>query len=110
MKYKYNFYCYYKDIRVGRYKCDGDKFNELYDQMGKQIIQDAFMKGINYKEQIKFFKVYCDKISTMVKNCYKVKASDFLMFLSCYVALIKYNEIPETDYLFMRIKSKSHLS
>lgn len=109
MKHKYNFYCYYKDIRVGRYKCHEDNYDSLYNEMSKQLIKDAFLNGVNYKQQIQFFKVYCDKISNMVNNCYKVRASDFLMFLSCYVALIKYNEIPETDYLFMKRRNKVSL-
>ncbi len=104
MKYKYNFYCYYKDIRVGKYKCSGDDFNELYEQMSKGLIMDGFEKGMNIQEQIKFFQVYCNKISEQVDKCYKVKASDFLMFLSCYVALIKYNVIHETEYLFIKNK------
>jgi len=108
MKYKYKFYAYYNNIRVGKYPVDKDNLDEMYDIMSKQLIMDGLQRGMNIKSQIKFYKSYCSKISKMVDDCYKVKASDFLMFLSCYTALIKFNEIPSTDYLF--IKRKLHLS
>ena len=104
MKYKYNLYLYYNDIRVGKYPVDKDDIDEAYNEMSKELIMDGLRKGVNIKSQVKFFKSYCNKISKMVDDCYKVKASDFLMFLSCYIALIKFNEIECTDYFFMKRK------
>jgi len=100
----YNFYCYYKDLRIGKYKCQGDNIEELYSRMSKPIIMDGFKNGKDWKLQVKVFQLYCDGIAKQVDRCEKVRASDFLMFLSCYIALVKYNKIPDTDYLFMKIK------
>ena len=104
MKYKYLFYCYYNDIRVGKYKVDGDNFNELYQVMGKPLIMDGFKKGINCKLQCMGYKIFCDKIAKQVERCEKVRASDYLLFLSCYVSLVKYNKINDTEYLFIKRK------
>ena len=106
MDKSYTMYIYYKNEYICKFKCLTTDPYALYEIMGKEVINQAFSKGINYKRQIETFTKYCDIIYKKKINCYKIRRSDYLIFVSCFLALLKYKCVDYTDILFLKNKIK----
>ena len=100
----YNMYLTYKDTYICKFKTTTTNPYVVYEDMGKDCVNDAFQKGINYKKQIAVFEKYCDIILKNKNNCYKIRKSDYLLFCSCYLALFKYNQLDSRDIIFLKNK------
>tara|TARA_R110002096_G_scaffold137433_2_gene290844 strand:- start:177 stop:494 length:318 start_codon:yes stop_codon:yes gene_type:complete len=100
----YTLYLFYNDIQIGKYKMIGDDFNKLYKSFGERILREGFMNGKDIKTQTKTYKQLCDTIYKQKNNCEKIRASDYLMFLSCYINLVKFNLIDYNDFIFLKNK------
>ena len=105
----YNMYLDYGDLSIGKYKVRENDLEKIYDQMAKPIILDGFKKGFNINKQIQKYKLFLDKIHELKKNCYKIKASDFIMYLSCYMCLYKLDNKSVDPPMILKIKKKSKL-
>tara|TARA_R110000803_G_scaffold182404_3_gene244736 strand:+ start:5028 stop:5399 length:372 start_codon:yes stop_codon:yes gene_type:complete len=105
MKTYYKLYLFYENELVGNYPTTIDNWETLYETYSKQVILNGYKANINYKLQIKVLKDFMEVIAKQKRNCEKIKASDYIMFLSCFFALLKYNEIDSSDYIFLKIKS-----
>ena len=100
----YTLYLFYKDIQIGKYKMIGDDFNKLYKSFGERILREGFMHGKSIKDQSKTYTLLCNTIYKQKINSEKIRASDYLMFLSCYINLVKFNLIDYNDFIFLKNK------
>ncbi len=106
MEKSYTMYIYYKDTYICKFYCLSTDPYAIYEIMGKEAVKQAFSKGIGYKNQIKTFTKFCDIIYKRKINCYKIRRSDYLVFCSCFLALLKYKCVNSTDILFLKNKIK----
>lgn len=106
----YTMYLNYKDTYICKFPTTTTDPYVVYEVMGKDSIRDAFSRGINYKRQIEVFKQFCDLILKKKQNCYKIRASDYLLFCSSYLALLKYKQIDYNDIIFLKNKKNLKLS
>ncbi len=103
---KYYLHLDYNDLYIAKFKTTTDDFNSIYKEVSEHIIKDGFKSGFNIHKQINKYKSFCDEIYRQKQHCEKIRASDFIMFLSCYFALCKLNQIKDTDYMFLKIKKR----
>jgi len=100
----YKLYLYYKNELMGNYKVKGDDFDKCFNELSLILVKDGFKKNKTIHQQIQTYKNFCDTILKRKRDCYKIKSSDWWLFLSCYMALVKFNEISYNDFIFMKIK------
>jgi len=102
---RYNLYLFYNNLLVGKFHTTTDNINHIYEEYSKELIMNALQRNINIEKQIKLYGAYCKQIAKQKDHCYKIKISDFLLFLGSYFSLVKFNKISSTDYLFLKKKS-----
>jgi hypothetical protein len=101
----YNLYLFYDNILIGKFTTKTDNINHIYEEYSKDLIINALQRNIKIHNQIKLYGDYCKQIAKQTDHCYKIKMSDFILFLGSYFSLVKFNQIPNTDYLFLKKKS-----
>ena len=99
----------YNDLYIAKFKVRTDDINLVYKEISEKIILEGFRNGYTIEEQVHRYKVLCDKIYQQKDRCEKIRASDFLLFFSCYVALCKFNQIKPTEYMFLKKKKRKRL-
>ena len=102
---KYNLYLTHGDILIGKYKVLTTDLKKIYNEMGAHVVIQGFKSGNNIEAQIKKYKYFIDYIHTQKINCYKIKASDLIMYLTCYLCLDKFN-VDVEEPIFLKIKKK----
>lgn len=105
---KYYLHLDYKDLYIAKFKTKSADFNLIYKEMSENIIKDGFKRGFTIQQQIDKYTTFCDGIHKMKERCEKIRASDFLMFFSCYFALCKFNKIKPYEYMFLKKKKRKH--
>tara|TARA_Y100000004_G_C8672735_1_gene309977 strand:+ start:113 stop:493 length:381 start_codon:yes stop_codon:yes gene_type:complete len=105
---EYKLHVYYKNELIGKYDTRTDDWNDLYDVMSYDIIKQGFKSGYTIPQQIEKFKLFCEAIYKQKINCYKIRHSDFFKFLSCYLALVKYNIISLDNFIFIKKKNRKN--
>lgn len=100
----YTLYIYYENERICKFKSNTDDLNIMYKDGGEFLILDAFKKKISIDEQIKFYKNYINTIYRQKRDCYKIRASDLLLFRDVFLALYKFNEINSEDIIILKNK------
>lgn len=101
----YYLYLFYKDFRIGKYKCTIDDIDLIYEDVGKNMILDGFQKGYNIDKQIEKYKIFMEQLHKQKINCEKIRASDIYLYLSSFMALYKLNnDLDETDYFFLKLR------
>ncbi len=108
MTYKLYLYNDNEDI-IGKYTTKGDDMEKVYQTFGARIIRQGFKSGMSIPQQIITYQEYIKVINKQKENCEKIRASDLLMYLSCYCALYKFKTI-EGDHMFLKIKKKKSAS
>lgn len=101
---KYNVYFDYEDLYICKFKVRSDDWKVIYKEVSENFIRDAFKKQVSIPKQIEMCRSFCDKIKKRKQDCYKVRASDYLMFMTCYLVLVKYKQIKDSDIIFLRRK------
>ncbi len=96
----------YKDRYIAKFKTNSTDMNLIYKKMSENIIKDGFNHGFTIQQQIKRYTTFCDSIYKMKDHCEKIRASDFILFFSCYCALCKFNCIKPNEYMFLKIKKR----
>lgn len=102
----YTLYLYHNNERMFKHKLLTDNMQTIYDEMSHELIINGFKNNMNLDKQIDTYKKFMDKLYKQKINCYKIRASDLLMYCSCYFALYKFNKIPLDDCII--IKNKFH--
>lgn len=102
----YTLYINYKDDYICKFKTRSDDWNKVYEEYSKNMIIDGMRKGFNIKRQIDTFHTFCDMIWKQKRDCYKIRRSDYMMFMSCFFGLVKYGKIPVHDFIFLKNKRK----
>ena len=103
-KNKYNLFMFYKDTYICSTYVKGDDWERVYNHMSNDVVNKGFKAKVNYKSIINTCNDFCDKIEKMKRHCEKIKVSDFMMFVSCYFILVKFNIIDHQDFLFIKNK------
>tara|TARA_R110001592_G_scaffold362303_1_gene675698 strand:+ start:918 stop:1280 length:363 start_codon:yes stop_codon:yes gene_type:complete len=103
-KKKYNLFLFYKDTYVCCMYVKGDEWEKVYNEVSRVVVQNSFKVNVNYKSIINTCTNFCDKIEKMKRHCEKIKDKDFMLFLSCYFILVKFNKIDHHDFLFIKNK------
>ena len=103
-KSKYEMFIFYKDKRLCKFKIDTDDINEIYNSMGKKLIMDGLKNNISIDKQIETYKKGVETIHQRKEDCYKVRASDYLMVLSCVMSLIKFRQFDLEDVIILKNK------
>ena len=62
-------------------------------------------KNMNLKDIIQISKNFLQRIHKLKNECYKVRASDYMICLSCVMALYKLNEYPLNDIILLKKKN-----
>lgn len=88
---------------ICNFKCIGNSMEECYNEYGKQLVENGLRAGHSIQSQIKSFKLFMWAIHKRKDDCYKIRATDYLMYLSCYCALYKFNEMND-NHFFLKIK------
>ena len=102
---RYFLYIFYENDLFCKFQCRGDDINILYEEYGKDLIIDGFKKNMNLKDIIHISKNFLKRIYKLKKECYKVRASDYMICLSCVMALYKLNEYPLNDIILLKKKN-----
>ena len=100
----YNMYLSHHDLTISKYKVKTNDLSLIYKQMAEHIIIDGFKKGFTIDKQICKYKSFMDEIHKLKRNCYKIKASDYLMYLTCYLCLYKLNNSLIDEPIILKIK------
>ena len=103
-KSKYEMFIFYKDKRLCKFKINTDDINEIYNEMGKKLVMDALRNNISIDKQINKYNLCVETIHQRKEDCYKVRASDYLMTLSCIMSLIKFNQFNLEDVIILKNK------
>jgi len=106
----YDMFLDYEDLYICRFKVKSDDWLSIYKEVSENFIRDAFRKNVTIPKQIQMCRSFCDSIKKRKEDCYKVRASDYLMFMTCYLVLVKYKQIKDSDIIFLRRKRKSRIS
>ena len=99
----------YGDLVIGRFKTRTTDLNLLYKEMSEPVVLQALKDNINIKVQIKNYKLFCDNIHKQKFNCYKLRASDLIMYLTCYLCLTKFN-VEVQEPFFYKLKKKKKIT
>lgn len=105
---EYKLHVYFKNELIGKYDTRSDDWNDLYNIMSYATIKEGFQSGNSIQQQIEKFKLFCEAIYKQKINCEKIRHSDFYMFLSCYLALVKYNIISPDNFIFIKKKKRKN--
>ena len=89
-----------------KFNVDTDDWNNIYNEFGKDLITKAFVQNVSIKNQINKYKCFCDVLVKKKFDCYKIRSSDYLIFLSCFMALVKFNVISPLDIIILKKKKK----
>lgn len=103
---KYNMYIFDGDVVIGKFKTTTDNMDLIFTEFGEKIVRDGFNQGFNVATQIDMYNVFINEIHKQKRHCQKIRHSDFYIYLSCVLALYKFNQ--ETcDFLFLKCKKKN---
>ena len=105
MKKRYFLYIFYENDLFCKFLCKGDDMNILYEEYGKDLILDGLKKNMNLKDIIQISKNFVKRIYDMKKDSYKVRASDYIICLSCVMVLYKLNQYPLNNFILLKNKS-----
>ena len=105
MKKRYFLYIFYENDLFCKFQCRGDDMDKLYEEYGKDLIIDGLKKKMNLKDIIQISKNFVKRIYDMKKDSYKVRASDYIICLSCVMALYKLNQYPLNDIILLKKKN-----
>lgn len=105
MKKRYFLYIFYENDLFCKFLCKGDDMNILYEEYGKDLILDGLKKNMNLKDIIQISKNFVKRIYDMKKDSYKVRASDYIICLSCVMVLYKLNQYPLNDIILLKKKN-----
>ena len=103
-KSKYEMFIFYKDKRLCKFKVNTDDINKIYNEMGKKLIMDGLRNNISIDKQIETYKKGVETIHQRKEDCYKVRATDYLMVLSCVMSLIKFRQFNLEDVIILKNK------
>ena len=102
---RYLLYIFYEKDILCKFQCKGDDMDKLYEEYGKDLIVDGLKKNMNLKDIIQISKNFLKRIYKLKNECYKVRASDYMICLSCVMALYKLNEYPLNDIILLKKKN-----
>ena len=100
----YTMYLYHNDERIFKNKLFTDDIQKIYHDMSYKLIINGLKNNISIDKQISTYKIFMDKIYKMKINCYKIRASDLLMYCSCFFALHKMNQVSPDDCIIIKNK------
>tara|TARA_R110002074_G_C12424177_1_gene656181 strand:- start:886 stop:1203 length:318 start_codon:yes stop_codon:yes gene_type:complete len=103
-KSKYEMFIFYKDKRLCKFQVDTDDITKIYNYMAKKLVMDALINNISIDKQIKKYNSCIETIHQKKEDCYKIRASDYLMTLSCIMSLIKFNQFNIEDIIILKNK------
>ena len=106
----YKLYIYNDDIFIAKFKMKTNDSFILEKYYTEYLIRDGFKRGQTMQTQILFFKKFCDIITKQTINCEKIKLTDFMMFLTCSLALHRFGIKDTNDFLFLKIKYSKHIN
>jgi len=101
----YTMYINYEDEYICKFPVNSTDLNECYKEMAENMVRDGFRKGANISQQIALFKRVCNLVYKNKINCHKIRRSDYLLFLTCILALHKYRQIDTTDFIILKNKN-----
>lgn len=108
MKKYYKLYIYHDDIFIAKFKVKTNNICILNKYYTEDIIRDGMIRGMNINQQTLCYNTFCDLIKKQTINCEKIKLTDFMMFMTCSLALHRFNKKDTNDFLFLKIKSNKH--
>jgi len=103
-KSKYEMFIFYKDKRLCKFKVNTDDINKIYNEMGKKLVMDGLRNNISIDKQIETYKKGIETIHKRKQDCYKVRATDYLMVLSCVMSLIKFRQFDLDNVIILKNK------
>ena len=103
----YRLYLYDNDIVIGKFKTRTDDMDLIYKEYGEEIILNGLRKKFSIEQQTNKYKSFIEAINKQKSNCEKIRASDLYMYLSCYSALYKFNQVND-DHMFFKKKKKKN--
>ena len=103
-KSKYEMFIFYKDKRLCKFKVNTDDITIIYNEMGKKIVMDGLRNNISIDKQIETYKKGVETIHQKKEDCYKVRATDYLMVLSCVMSLIKFRQFDLDNVIILKNK------
>jgi len=106
---KYRCYTYYNDELIGKYNFKTDDFESIFKEICLPTIKQGFKKGFTIDKQIVQYKKFCDFIYKQKINCYKIKCSDFYVFLNCYFSLVKFGKIKNDEFVILKKKERYNI-
>ena len=104
-KTKYEMFIFYKDKRLCKFKVNTDDINEIYNEMSNKLVMDGLRNDISIDKQIERYKIAIEIIHNRKENCYKVRASDYLMTLCCIMSLVKFNQFDLDNIIILKNKN-----
>ena len=85
------------------FKCTGNDMYDCYNEYGKKLVINGLKDGYSLKQQIDRYKTFMNILHKRKEDCYKIRASDYLIYLGCYCALYKFNEMDDNHFFLKKI-------
>ena len=90
---------FYKGLLVSSFPLNDKKTKEYYFEKGNKLIIDGMKNGHNIKKLIYIFTLYCNSIYHRKKNNKPIYASDHVLFMESFTALLKLKIIEPDEEL-----------
>ena len=104
----YKLYLWHKNERMCKFNVLDNDPDKVYDCYSKKLIINGFKNNIDVKKQVLIMKRLMDELYQQKINCQKIRASDLLMFLSCFFAVRKLDEMDTDNFIFLKVKNKNN--
>ena len=104
----YKLYLWHKNERMCKFNVEGDDPEKVYDCYSKKLIINGFKNNIDVKKQVLIMKKLMYELYQQKINCQKIRASDLLMYLSCFFAVRKLDEMDTDNFIFLKVKNKNN--
>ncbi len=103
---EYYLYLYNQQGFIAKFETKTDDILLIYKDFGEDLVIASMIKNIKLNEQIKDYQNFIKNLNKMKINCYKIKKTDFFIYLSCFTILYKLNQDTIVDYLFIKKKKR----
>tara|TARA_R110002020_G_scaffold311311_1_gene526961 strand:+ start:1125 stop:1463 length:339 start_codon:yes stop_codon:yes gene_type:complete len=103
----YTQYIFHNDILISKFKAKGDSLEDMFNIHCKPMLLNTMKRhNISLHKQIDTYEEYCNTIEKQKFNCYKIKASELLLYNTCYCSLVKFGKRDPQDCIFLKNKKK----
>lgn len=96
---------FYHDLLIAGFPLGNNSYED-YKTQSLNLILDSLRKNKTIKQQIRLYTIFCETIYKKKLNKKKISGYDLQVFSSCLLALIKFNQLDEEDFILIAPRKK----